>query len=169
MQLQSYKSIIGYTLIEILVAMTIIGILFGVGYVSFRDFSRRQTLNGVAKEIQGDLRLAQGDALSGQKPDDVRCNSPNTLESYSFNVYSASEYKIEADCLMAGAPTVVAVKDVNLPAGVSISTPSPNPIKFKILGQGTNIASGENAQLTLSQTGTTNQVTITISSGGEIK
>jgi prepilin-type N-terminal cleavage/methylation domain-containing protein len=169
MQLQSYKSLIGYTLIEILVAMTIIGVLFGVGYVSFRDFSRRQTLNGVAKLIQGDLRLAQGDALSGQKPDDVRCNPPNTLESYSFNVYSTSEYKIEANCLTGGVPTAVVVKDVDLPAGILISTPSPNPIKFKILGQGTNITLGQNAELTITQTGITNQATIIVSSGGEIK
>ena len=58
----------GFTLIEILVSMTIIGFLFSFGYASFRDFSRRQALAGVVKQVQGDLRLAQQKALSGEKP-----------------------------------------------------------------------------------------------------
>lgn len=159
----------GYTLIEILVGLTIIGLLFGFGYVSFRDFSRRQALSGTAKQVQGDLRLAQGDAISGQKPDDVNCASPNTLDSYSFNIVSPSEYTIEANCISGGATIAVIVKDVNLPSDISISTPLPNPIKFKILSQGTNIAAGESAQLLLTQVGTNNQITVTVTSGGEIK
>ena len=52
----------GYTLIEILVALTIIGLLFSFGYVSFRDYSRRQAVSDAVKTMQGDLRLAEGDA-----------------------------------------------------------------------------------------------------------
>ena len=44
----------GYTLIEILVGLAIIGLLFSFGFVSFRDYSRRQTLAGAVKEVQGD-------------------------------------------------------------------------------------------------------------------
>ena len=36
-----------YTLIEILVALTIVGLIFGIGYVNFRDFARRQALAGI--------------------------------------------------------------------------------------------------------------------------
>jgi prepilin-type N-terminal cleavage/methylation domain-containing protein len=154
----------GYTLVEILVALTIIGLLFSFGFVSFRDFSRRQGLSDAAKAIQGDLRLAQGDAITGQKPDNISCNLPKTLDSYSFNVLSDSEYRIEANCF--GAPVVI--KDVNLPTDIAISA-SPNPLKFKILGQGTNIASGLNWVLTLTQAGTSNVAKVTVTSGGEIK
>jgi prepilin-type N-terminal cleavage/methylation domain len=48
------KSVRAYTLIEVLVVLSIIGVLFGIGYVSYRDFSRRQELAGVAKNIQGE-------------------------------------------------------------------------------------------------------------------
>ncbi len=159
------KSGAGYTLIEILVGLTIVGLLFGFGFVSFRDFSRRQSLAGSAKRIQGDLRLAQESALSGKKPDDFNCNPPNVLSSYSFKVYGASNYKIEANCT-AGA---VVIKNVDLAADISISTPSPNPIMFKVLGEGTNIPAGGSATLTLTQEGTNKTFDITVSASGEIK
>jgi prepilin-type N-terminal cleavage/methylation domain-containing protein len=149
----------GYTLIEILVAMTIIGLLFSFGYANFRDFSRRQVVKDTAKEIQGDLRLAQGNAMTGQKPEG--CNA--TLDSYSFNVKSSSRYTIEANC--AATPPIV--KDVNLPSGVTIS-PLPALLKFKVLSQGTNLGTA-NWTLTLTQAGTNYTATVTVTEGGEIK
>ncbi len=155
----------GYTLIEILVGLTIISLLFGFGYVSFRDFSRRQALNGSLKQIQGDLRLAQSSASAGQKPDDSFCNTPNILDSYNFKVYSANEYNIEVNCTGG----IVISKEVTLPSEISISTPSPNPIQFKILGQGTNVPAGAGTIITLTQSGTNDQATVTITAGGEIR
>jgi len=153
----------GYTLIEILVALAIIGLLFSFGYVSFRDFSRRQEVSGAAKGIQGDLRLAQGDAISGQKSS----GCSGVLDGYSFLVAPPSEYKIQANC--GAAP--IDVKDVTLPSDVTISVPfpSPNPLNFKVLGQGTNITGDSPWTLKLTQTGTGNSVEVTVTSGGEIK
>lgn len=155
-----------YTLIEILVALTIIGLLFGIGYVNFRDFSRRQAIAGAGKLLQGDLRLAQQLALSGQKPVDPACNDPNTLDGYRFGVVSSTQYRLRADC-SGGAAAVL--KLVTLPDGITMSLPSPNPIIFKVLGAGTNIPSGTNATIVLTQVGTANTFTVTIGSGGEIQ
>jgi len=155
----------GYTLIEILVGLVIIGILFTVGYVGFRDFSRRQALSGVVKNVQGDLRLTQGYALAGQKPDNVFCNSPASLIGYNFNAVSATEYRIEAVC----SGGVVIQKEYVLSSGISIMSSSPNPILFKILGNGTNITSGQSGTITLYQEGSGVQTNILIGSGGEIK
>ena len=160
----------GYTLIEILVGLTIVSLLFSSGYVSFRDFSRRQAVSGIAKNIQGDLRLAQQAALAGQKPaGDPLCTDPNVLNSYSFKVYSPTQYKIEANCSGPVTSSDIVVKEINLSSDVVLSTPSPNPIEFKILGQGNNIPGGLSVILTLTQTATGNQASITITSGGEIK
>lgn len=156
----------GYTLVEILVTLTIISLLFTFGYVSFRDFSRRQALINAASMIQGDLRLAQGDATTGQKPDDVSCSAPNTLNSYDFNVFSNAEYMIEANC--SGSVTAIIVKDVNLPDGITISTPSPNPLIFKILSQGTN-ADVVPWVLTVTQAGTLSTTNVSVNSGGDIQ
>jgi len=155
----------GYTLIEISVVLTTIGKLFRFGFVSFRAFSRREALTGTLKKIQGDLRLAQAYAFSGQKPDDVKCNTPNTLDGYSFKVYSSTEYKIEGNC----SGGTVEIKDVTYASDVVLSIPSVNPIMFKILGQGTNIPTGETSTFTLTQSGTNSELTVTVTSGGEIK
>jgi len=150
----------GYTLIEILVSLTIIGIVFGFGYASYRDFSRRQALKDAAKIVQGDLRFAQENAIAGQKP--AGCST--TLVGYNFNVYSTSAYRIEADC----GSTTITVKDVTVPSDITLVIPSLNPLLFKVLGQGTNIGSS-NWELLLNQTGTLNQAKVIVTSGGEIK
>jgi prepilin-type N-terminal cleavage/methylation domain-containing protein len=154
----------GYTLIEILVALTIVGLIFGIGYVSFRDFARRQAVAGLARSVVGDLRLAQEQSLSGKKPSDIFCDSPNTLNGYNFRVVSSQNYVLEANCSGGNVQT----KSVTLPSDLFISTPNPNPITFKILGEGTNLGSAD-ATMTVSQTGTTHTRAISVSQSGEIK
>lgn len=150
-----------YTLIEILVGITIIGLVFGFGFVSFREFSRRQAVAGAVKQIKGDLRLAQAYALSGKRPTD--CQADERLDGFSFTVISGQNYEIKANCATS------VTKSMTLSGELSMSFPSPNPIIFKVLGQGTNIPLGGNATITLTQTGTNNQAVITISASGEIK
>jgi len=165
MQLQGNKSMKGYTLIEILVVLTVIGILFGAGFVGYRDFSRRQALAGAVKLVNGDLRMAQQNALSGNKPTGAACGGTQTLSGYYFRVVSTTRYQVQAFC-SGGSITI---SDVNMPPNITISTPSPNPILFKVLGMGTNIPSG-GTSITLTQgfTGQTPQV-ISIGPGGDIK
>jgi len=155
----------GYTLVEILVALTVIGILFGAGFVGYRDFSRRQALAGAAKIIQGDMRKAQQNALSGIKPSDPKCNDPQTLIGYYFYVEPAgSGYNVQANC--SGGQVQVG-NDISLPEGITISVPTPNPILFQVLGLGTNISGS--TTLTVTQALTGYSATITIGSGGDIK
>jgi len=154
----------GYTFIEILVALTIVSLIFGIGYVSFRDFSRRQALQGVVRSIRGDLRLAQEEAISGQKPLDIFCNSPNTLSGYYFDLITPNNYRLVAQCSGGN----VTSKDVTVAADISIAV-SQDPIVFKVLGQGTNVPQATPAVITLTQAGTANTAIITITSTGEIK
>jgi prepilin-type N-terminal cleavage/methylation domain-containing protein len=154
----------GYTFIEVLVGLTIITLIFAFGYVGFRDFARRQTITSAVRSLTGELRLAQQQALAGNKPDNVNCNPPNTLEGYYFRVTSTTTYQIEALC----SGGVVEVKQNEITDILSISTPSPNPILFKVLGNGTNIPSGD-ATITITLTASAESQDITISSSGEIR
>lgn len=171
MQLQGYKSIKrgntlkkGYTLIELLVGITIISIVFTIGYAGFREFSRRQALSGVSKTVKADLRLAQQLASTGQKPS-VDQGSCSQLSGYTFEREDVSEYSISANCFNAGFAVSRLVKTVNLDTDVTISV-SPNPsIQFKVLGQGTN--SDSDFTITLDHT-SGSQTTIVVGSGGEI-
>ncbi|MCH7730468.1 type II secretion system protein [Patescibacteria group bacterium] len=155
--------VVGYTLVEILVVMTIIGVVFGVGFASFRGFARRQAVASSVRALKADLRLAQAQALAGKKPDHPNCNSPNLLDGYNFEIISNDEYRIDARCSGGN----VEVKEVQL-VSVSISAPTPNPILFKVLGQGTNIAAGTQAQIVLSEDQTGFSLAVAVSSSGEI-
>jgi prepilin-type N-terminal cleavage/methylation domain-containing protein len=170
---------LGYTIIELLVGITIIGFLFSAGYAAFREFSRRQSLDAVARSMRGDLRFAQEQAMSGNKPPndatykcgcpktDPSCGSTNYLSGYNFKVTGGTTYEIQAVCSF-GTPKEIVTKTVTLTSGVTIGTPSPNPILFKVRGDGTNISTTP-ATITLTQTGTALVQTITVTNGGEIK
>jgi len=56
----------GFTLVEILVATSILAIIFGIGLARYQAFNRRQVLNQAVLTLQSDLRLAQSLAFSGQ-------------------------------------------------------------------------------------------------------
>lgn len=155
------KFLRGYTLIEVLIVLSVMGVLFGIGYAGYRDFSRRQEISGIAKSIEGNLRKAQQNALSGVKPDVLVCKS-QTLVGYDFYMVSGSEYQIRANC--TGGYAVVL--DVNLPASEMISMED-NPILFNVLGNGTNITGS--TVITVTQTATGQTVQITVGSGGDIQ
>lgn len=164
-----------YTLIEVLVTLAIVGILFAVGYANFRDFTRRQSVLDSAKEIQGDLRLAQSMALTGEVPaGDPKCTGSNTFSGYNFSVlttgpFPLASYEIIAKCTGAGGVATTATKIVSLSSTVTLSKPNPNPITFNGLGNGTNIPGGINALINITQVGTGNKVTVSVSSGGQIQ
>ncbi|MEK7472953.1 MAG: prepilin-type N-terminal cleavage/methylation domain-containing protein [Patescibacteria group bacterium] len=147
----------GYTLIELLVGISIIAIIFGVGFVSYREFSRRQSLTGVTKQLVGDLRLAQQLALTGQKPESGLCT---TLIGYTVSRTSTTTYDLIANCSNAN----YIIKTINMPVNTTISAGS---VTFKVLGQGTNLTSPLTYTVTNTSASTSGIVTIGI--GGDIK
>lgn len=145
-----------YTLIELLIGISIISIIFSVGFASYRDFSRRQALTGVTKSIVSDLRLIQQKSLSGEKPD-----SCTTLSGYQMDITSTTTYNLVADC-----STNVVVKTVDLAeAGVTISS-NADPIIFKVLGQGTDLSSGATITVTNPKMGKSSSINVGI--GGDV-
>ena len=131
----AYKNY-AYTLIELLIGISIISIIFSVGFASYRDFSRRQALIGVTKAIVSDLRLLQQKSLAGEKPD-----SCTTLSGYQMDITSSTVYNFQAVCSTGAILNYVTIKTVDLAENdVTISSTS-DPIIFKILGQGTNLTS----------------------------
>lgn len=54
-----------FTLVEILVVVTLIGILTAIGIVSLSGFTRRQTLTQAGKNLEADLRATRNRSVSG--------------------------------------------------------------------------------------------------------
>ena len=144
----------GYTLIELLVVITISIIVFGVGMAGYREFSRRQALTGVLKQVKADLRLAQQLALTGQKPE--VCTK---LIGYTFTTTS-SNYKIIANCSDGNVEN----KSVDMPTNTTISAGS---VIFKILGQGTSLSVPLTFTIANSTAGTTG--TVIVGTGGDVQ
>lgn len=150
----------GYTLVELLVGLSIITITFSIGLVGYREFSRRQALTGISKQLKADLRLMQQLALTGQKPDDVSCN---TLDGYLFSRVDSSTYRILIDC--AGIATPYVYKEVDLGSDISLTSTN-STITFKVLGQGTDL--NDDNTITLTHT-SGNQNTVVVGVGGDVK
>ena len=149
-----------FTLIEILIAISITGILLGLGFAGFRQYSQRQVLFAAARDVKSDLRSLQQKALSGEKP--AAC-AGKILEGYRFDIVSGgTQYKMLARCQLD-----VEINLQNLD-GFTIS-PTGTQILFKVLGQGTNILSGTSSTIRLTQTGTTKYIELTVSAEGSIK
>ena len=158
--------VVGYTLIEILVTLSIVGIIFAAGYANFREYARRQAVVSGARQVQGDLRLAQEYALSGRKP-----SGCSILDGYQFRFTSAREYGLYAVCSGAGGVSYFSVKDtLTLTGGVIFNpVPTPNSLLFKSLGQGTDLSPGAFIDITLTLPGLSYTQTVTVTAAGEIR
>jgi len=132
-------------------------IIFSVGFASYRDFSRRQALTGVTKSIISDLRLLQQKALSGEKPD--LCT---VLSGYQIDITSTTTYNLQAVC-----STNITIKTIDLAVDEVTISSSFDPIKFKVLGQGTNLTTDAVITITNSKIG--NSSVINVGIGGDIR
>lgn len=128
---QSTHQFRGFTLIEIMIAISISSLLFGVGIASYIDFNRTQTTKGVGLTLKNNLRGVQSQALTGVKP--TTCSTATELESYRIDFFSTS-YQAQAVCsgLVSGPVTTY-----NLESGFQFD-PVPTQINFLVLGKGTN-------------------------------
>lgn len=171
---------LGFSLVELLIVIFIIGLIFSVGVANYRDFSRRKQVEAVANQVKSDLELAKQNALSGVKPDHVNCNSPNILLGYRFVVQPAG-YTVQANC-SAGGPlgSFIDIKSISsLPYGVRLSSnilddDCTNPvngdsIQFLPRGNGTNLSDNNCFRIRFSITGLSFTQDIIVEKSGAIR
>lgn len=153
-----------FTLVELLVVLSISGIIMGVGFAGFRQYSQRQVLIAAAREVRSDLRLLQGKAISGVKePDIITSCAGKFLDGYRFDIISTSQYRMSVLC----SGVVYNIKDKSIASGFTI-TATPEPILFKVLGQGTDIT-GSSSIIRITQTATLKYIEISVSAEGSIE
>lgn len=123
----------GFTIIELLVVMSVMSILFGLGFARYRDFQRRQYVVSAARQVVADLELTKELALSGHKP--AGCTELNGFSFYRVGS-GAVFYRIDASCTNGDVPYK---GNTPMPGGTTLSD-FPNPITFFTLAKGTNVA-----------------------------
>lgn len=170
------KAFKGFTIIEVLVVIVIIGMVMAVGSVRYREFSKRQMVVSVKRQIVADIRAAQSDAASGIKPGG--CNaSTYRLVGFAFEITNTgspttpASYETYAIC-NNGSDSEFVTKQADLPLGVTLSIttaplPVVNPVIFRPLANGTNLSSSAVSTIAIAIGANTDS--ILISSGGEIR
>jgi len=151
----------GFTLIELLVSILVVSILVGLGYTNFRAYSQKQALWAAARQVEGDLRLAQSYAMSGK---DASCGSQAYFYGYNFYRNSATSYSIRRVCRLSGANYYTSVVNVNMPNGFEIADSSVS-IVFRAVTGGTD----GGVSFRILRSGTSNPyVNISVSTSGKI-
>jgi len=125
----------GFTLVEILIVTSIIGILLTTGLASYNNFNRKRMVREAALELMNNLRYAQEKALSGEKP--TGCG---VLNGWQLKFNGADyDYKIQAIC---GGSPFGEEKKFSFPQ--EVSRESGADFLFKVLAQGVDyIGSGD--------------------------
>ena len=137
----------GFTLIEIVVSITVLMIVTGLFLANYSGFSNSQKVRQATSDVIANLQAVRTLATSGIKP--TGCD---TLIGYIVNFPSASVYTAQAVCQ---AGLFGAVTTYSLPTGVVFS-PVPSALTFYILGRG---ASADQT-ITIVGSGTTMNVAV---------
>lgn len=150
----------GFTLIEILVVISIASFLVTLGISSYMDFNRRQVLDQVAKNIVNDLRDLQSKASSGDKGPANTCS--NALKGWYFKIIDSAHYSLYGNC-----GSDFSLKTVNLPANINIVSPvAGTTVLFKPL----NLGIDQNISIIVQYASdSTRQQSINLTTGGTIQ
>ena len=144
----------GFSLIEILVTITVALVIMGGGIASFIRFNERQTLLGAAQELQTYLRSAQTKARVGDRPVDCQ-----RLEAYQVTmIQGSSQVEISAVC---DDGQLFLQRQEDLPSAVTATNPV--TVEFLVLHGGVSQAADINL---VSGSGSSYEFNVT--QGGEI-
>lgn len=95
----------GFTLLEVLVAATVISLLSGISLVGYNRFQERQQLVAAKEQLRNDLRQAQQKALAGEKPAGWCNGAGQNLTGWRLVFTSATIYEIRGLCSSGAAVT----------------------------------------------------------------
>jgi prepilin-type N-terminal cleavage/methylation domain-containing protein len=126
----------GFSLIELMVVVTLFGIAASLVTASYLSFERNQRLRGAASQLKNDLRLIQNKATSGDKGSGGLCGASSTLGGWYLGVSSdQTSYTFAGVCVTGSSETKffepgIGEKTVSLPAETKINrifyTPNPD-------------------------------------------
>ena len=156
----SKSSIFGFTLVELLIVISILAILFSIGLVQYTRFNRQQILDQAVLGLKNNLAHAREMALSGKKGcegifDGVLVRFDEAENEYSF--YSSCNNK--ADLVLIAT---YKVKQVSLGS-------YPDEILFKNLTGGTDFSEEETIVLVAGSGSTSRTGGVLVAPSGKLE
>ena len=152
MRLPAYNNR-GFSLLEMLVVVTISMGVIGAIVVNYNSFNEGQKIRQAALTLKSNFRLAQSRAITGLKPS-AGCTS---LRGYTVT-FNQNGYSIQASCTEGLVGSTV---DVVLPNSVTFS-PVPSPLSFAVLNGTASSAT------TITLSGVNNTFELQVSSSGDV-
>jgi prepilin-type N-terminal cleavage/methylation domain-containing protein len=146
----------GFTLIEVLITVTIMLLLVGGGIAAFVTFNERQVVINAARELQGGVRAAQQRAQSATKPD----SNCDKLESYAIRAPQSPPVVVDIVAECDTGDTILS----SFTLGSSIALTEPLDMSFLVLRGGVVNPS----EVTLRSITTNHSYTFEVTTGGEI-
>ena len=132
---QNKKLSKGFTLIELIIVITIIALFSGMLFAYYGNFNEEKKLQSEVKKITAIAYLARSKATAG----DLDLNLPACSDflGYRININSSSTYALERNC----GGTYVSVQTQTLPTNTTITSAIPLLVLFKPLSAGTDLSS----------------------------
>lgn len=131
------SSVRAFTLIEILVSVTILLVLFGGAIAGYSGFGQRQKVKQGGENVKNFIRTVQGRAYTGKK---VVCVTPGySLYGWQVNVSDKTYQEVCTNALGTPIP-MGAVGSIVISPAVTISATNTD-ILFRTLPQGVDISS----------------------------
>lgn len=146
---------LGFTLIEMMIVVTIMLFLFSAGLASYMKFNDNQVVLATGKQIQLMLRTAQKKARVGDKP-----SGCSILQGYQLSGSTAANAVVTLNAI-CNVSTLVAVETYTMPTDVTLA--SALSITFKVLTAGTD----QPGTVTVQNSNSTN-FSFTVGAGGDI-
>lgn len=151
----------GFTLIELIAAVTIVSVVLAIGIASYSAFHARQKVRQAALTLKNNLRLAQNYSSSGVLPS-VCTAELNRYQVRFTNNPTEGQYDIYFICnASTGTPVTGIVLSEKLPAGTMFIPPLTD-LDFDVLNKQLS------APVTISITKGSNTETLTVNINGDI-
>ena len=171
MTIQSTSRSLGFTLIELMVGVSVMLLLITYGWVNFVSANERQQLIASGKMIASELRLAQKQATSGEKPTSGSCS----LEPFKgVQIRATNSSTIVKEVVCGDLNNVFQeLNEVALPSSITLSSDSDDfLVFFRTLSEGVTFGPGVVAPMItiiLEKDGMNQQYSIEVFSSGDIR
>lgn len=145
----------GFTLVELLVTISIMTILFGIGISRYLDFNQSRRVKEAAQTLRADLRYARDRALAGEKVPGC-----TTLIGWYVVIYPHS-YVFGCRCANGDYPS----KTISMPGEVTLAATPITSFVFRPLGLGADFGTATQAVIDVSWSGSTYLESVRVTSG----